>query len=91
MVDGTVADTCTRIGPSYEKYPGERLSYCYFLEFMWHVIFGEPDDLPLRSEDQRLPLALRMKDNEQDIPVWKSSVVRAYWSGKMSSVSGVLN
>ncbi|CAK9039823.1 unnamed protein product [Durusdinium trenchii] len=73
LVDGTVADTCQRIGPSYEKYAGQRLSHCFFLEFMWHVVFGEDDELPSRADDTTLPVALRLKDNEEHPPsMWKS-------------------
>ncbi|CAE7032410.1 unnamed protein product, partial [Symbiodinium natans] len=32
---------------------------CYVMEFLWHVVFGEPGELPPREEDGRLPLALR--------------------------------
>ncbi|CAD7939656.1 unnamed protein product [Amoebophrya sp. A120] len=32
---------------------------CYVMEFLWHVVFGEPLELPYREEDARLPLALR--------------------------------
>ena len=73
VVDGTVADGCTRIGPAYETYEGQRLSHCYFFEFMWHVVFGEPEDLPLRADDPRLPVIFRLKDNEDALPsAWKS-------------------
>ena len=40
IVDGRIPDLCERIGPTYEKYQGQRLAYCYSLEFMWHVILG---------------------------------------------------
>lgn len=73
LVDGSVPDSCDRIGPSYERYHGQRLSHCFFFEFMWHVVFGEAEDLPLRGDDQRLPSAFRLKDNEESVPsVWKS-------------------
>merc|ERR1711924_123683 len=32
---------------------------CYIVEFIWHVLFGEADVAPWRSEDPRLPLFLR--------------------------------
>ncbi|CAJ1374768.1 unnamed protein product [Effrenium voratum] len=32
---------------------------CYVLEFLWHAIFGEPADMPPRSENEHLPLAFR--------------------------------
>eukprot|EP00933_Yihiella_yeosuensis_P008253 TRINITY_DN113602_c0_g1_i1.p1 TRINITY_DN113602_c0_g1~~TRINITY_DN113602_c0_g1_i1.p1 ORF type:complete len:356 (-),score=30.98 TRINITY_DN113602_c0_g1_i1:63-1130(-) len=73
LVDGTIPDMCHRIGPSYEAYAGARLSHCYFLEFMWHVVFGENETLPLRADDTRLPIALRFKDLEENVPsTWKS-------------------
>jgi len=70
LVSGQTPDLCERVGPSYENYPGERLSYCYSIEFMWHIIFGEPDQLLLRSDDTRLPLFLRWKDNEEQLFKW---------------------
>uniref|UniRef100_A0A7S0FF72 Uncharacterized protein n=1 Tax=Pyrodinium bahamense TaxID=73915 RepID=A0A7S0FF72_9DINO len=73
LVDGSVPDACDRIGPSYERYRGQRLSHCFFLEFMWHVVFGEREELPLRSDDARLPACFRLKDNEENVPsVWQS-------------------
>jgi len=75
LVDGSVADQCERIGPSYEKYAGQRLSHCFFLEFMWHVVFGQDDELPSRADDTTLPVSLRLKDNEEHPPsIWKSYV-----------------
>lgn len=71
LVDGNIPDICQRVGPSYEKYPGERLSYCYSIEFIWHVIFGENESQPLRSDDARIPLFLRWKDNEESLPKWR--------------------
>merc|ERR1712107_193142 len=32
---------------------------CYVMEFLWHRVFGESDELPLRAEQASLPLALR--------------------------------
>uniref|UniRef100_A0A7S4PRR7 Uncharacterized protein n=1 Tax=Alexandrium monilatum TaxID=311494 RepID=A0A7S4PRR7_9DINO len=73
LVDGSVPDACDRIGPSFERYPGQRLSHCFFFEFMWHVVFGESEDLPLRADDPKLPLAFRLKDNEESVPsIWRS-------------------
>ena len=34
---------------------------CYVVEYLWHVLLGEPGLLPWRSEDTRLPLALRFE------------------------------
>lgn len=73
LVDGTIPDMCDRVGPAYERYRGARLSHCYFFEFMWHVVFGEGEELPLRADDARLPVSLRLKDNEESLPsVWRS-------------------
>jgi hypothetical protein len=54
LVDGSVADLCS-------PDPPRRSSHCYVLEYLWHVVFGEPRDLPHKPDDQRLPLLLRMK------------------------------
>uniref|UniRef100_A0A7S2VFW7 Uncharacterized protein n=1 Tax=Zooxanthella nutricula TaxID=1333877 RepID=A0A7S2VFW7_9DINO len=73
LVDGSIPDMCIRIGPAFEQYKGARLSHCYFFEFMWHVVFGEGEDLPLRADDARLPVAFRLKDNEDLLPsTWRS-------------------
>lgn len=71
LVDGSVPDLCDRVGPSYEQYPGQRLSYCFSIEFIWHAIFGENENQPLRSDDARIPLFLRWKDNEESLPKWR--------------------
>ncbi|CAD7967573.1 unnamed protein product [Amoebophrya sp. A120] len=72
IVDGSIPDLCQRIGPTYEKYKGQRLSYCYSLEFMWHVVLGDKKiEEPLRSDDFSLPLFLRWKDNEEVYPIWR--------------------
>eukprot|EP00392_Amoebophrya_sp_AT5.2_P017518 g17891.t1 len=72
IVDGSIPDLCMRVGPTYEKYRGQRLSYCYSLEFMWHVILGDkqPEE-KLRSDDPEVPLFLRWKDNEEAYPLWR--------------------
>eukprot|EP00424_Heterocapsa_rotundata_P006598 CAMPEP_0168709016 /NCGR_PEP_ID=MMETSP0503-20121227/41918_1 /TAXON_ID=89963 /ORGANISM="Heterocapsa rotundata, Strain SCCAP K-0483" /LENGTH=165 /DNA_ID=CAMNT_0008755331 /DNA_START=11 /DNA_END=504 /DNA_ORIENTATION=+ len=74
LVDGSTPDVCDRIGPSYERYAGARLSHCFFFEFMWHVVFGEDEALPLRADDARLPPQLRLKDAEETAApsVWRS-------------------
>ncbi|CAK0793021.1 unnamed protein product [Prorocentrum cordatum] len=82
IVDGTVADGCTRIGPAYERYEGQRLSHCYFFEFMWHVVFGEPEDLPLRADDAGLPVVFRLKDNEDALPSTWGSYMAPYVGGQ---------
>lgn len=33
----------------------------FFLEFMWHVVFGQDDELPSRADDVTLPLPLRLR------------------------------
>ncbi|CAD7952075.1 unnamed protein product [Amoebophrya sp. A25] len=72
IVDGSIPDLCERVGPTYEKYQGQRLSYCYSLEFMWHVILGDqPEGEPLRSDNAEVPFFLRWKDNEESYPLWR--------------------
>ncbi|KAF4683228.1 hypothetical protein FOZ60_009488, partial [Perkinsus olseni] len=53
-------------------WPGQS-THCLWLEQLWHVIFGEPADLPLRSEDPRLPIFLRMSDEESFLPMRSNS------------------
>ncbi|KAF4693106.1 hypothetical protein FOZ60_011890 [Perkinsus olseni] len=65
MVDGSIPDLCVA-----EAKP-ERSSHCYVFEFLWHVVFGEPRQLPLRPDDKRLPTALRAKFgqlNQHQVP-----------------------
>merc|ERR1711994_1244991 len=38
---------------------------CYIMEFLWHRIFGENDELPLRAEQPELPLALRYEGGRE--------------------------
>jgi len=55
LVDGSMEfDLCT---------PGKvtRSTHCYGMEFMWHVVFGEDYEPPLRQDDVRLPTPLRLK------------------------------
>ncbi|CAJ1328636.1 unnamed protein product [Effrenium voratum] len=39
---------------------------CLMFEVYWHVLFGEPDVLPLRSENSQLQLFLRIRDLENE-------------------------
>eukprot|EP00405_Crypthecodinium_cohnii_P064324 CAMPEP_0195038978 /NCGR_PEP_ID=MMETSP0326_2-20130528/78735_1 /TAXON_ID=2866 ORGANISM="Crypthecodinium cohnii, Strain Seligo" /NCGR_SAMPLE_ID=MMETSP0326_2 /ASSEMBLY_ACC=CAM_ASM_000348 /LENGTH=114 /DNA_ID=CAMNT_0040065639 /DNA_START=54 /DNA_END=395 /DNA_ORIENTATION=- len=84
LVDGSIPDLCERIGPAYEKYVGARLSHCYFFEFMWHSVFGEDEELPLRADDRRLPVSLRLKDNEESMPSTWKSYLSPYVGGQFS-------
>ena len=63
MVDGRYPDLCVNGQP-------KRSSQCYVFEFLWHVVFGEPRDLPLRPDDNRLPNALRMKYGNEHVRTW---------------------
>ncbi len=64
MVDGSMADICSPVPP-------RRSSHCYVLEFLWHVVFGEPRFLPFRPDDVRLPISLRTKyGNERAKTRW---------------------
>eukprot|EP00929_Paragymnodinium_shiwhaense_P087074 TRINITY_DN47380_c0_g1_i2.p1 TRINITY_DN47380_c0_g1~~TRINITY_DN47380_c0_g1_i2.p1 ORF type:complete len:479 (-),score=75.61 TRINITY_DN47380_c0_g1_i2:84-1520(-) len=82
LVDGSTPDLCQRIGPSYEKYEGARLSHCFFFEYFWHVVFGEEEELPLRADSKGLPPALRLKDNEEDLPSIWHSYLGMYYGGQ---------
>lgn len=84
LVDGTIPDLCDRVGPAYEAYRGARLSHCYFFEFMWHIVFGESEELALRADDERLPIALRLKDNEQNLPSTWRSYLSPFISGQVA-------
>lgn len=49
----------------------ERSTQCYMLEFLWHVIFQEESDPPLRSDDTRLSSPLRLEEGfEHDTTDW---------------------
>lgn len=66
LVDGTLEhDLC---------YPGKvkRSTHCYGMEFTWHLVFGEDYETPLRQDDQRLPLPLRLK--------FGNELVRRQWN-----------
>merc|ERR1712194_192734 len=45
-------------------------THCLMYEKMWHVLWGEPDTLPVRATNGKLPLFLRAKDleNESNLP-----------------------
>lgn len=55
--------------PECSDIPGHS-THCLMYEKMWHVLFGEPDLLPLRGENPTLPLFLRARDvdNESYLP-----------------------
>eukprot|EP00397_Hematodinium_sp_SG-2012_P052342 GEMP01061821.1.p1 GENE.GEMP01061821.1~~GEMP01061821.1.p1 ORF type:complete len:321 (+),score=74.68 GEMP01061821.1:305-1267(+) len=44
-----------------------RSTQCYMLEFLWHVIFGDDKNPPLRCDDERLASPLRMKDGVEHV------------------------
>lgn len=55
LVDGSAGyDLCT-------SGKVTRSTHCYGMEFLWHRVFGEPLEPPLRQDDARLPLPLRLK------------------------------
>ncbi|CAD7935024.1 unnamed protein product [Amoebophrya sp. A25] len=55
MVNGTLPyDLCTTSRVA-------RSTHCYGMEFLWHVVWGEPGDPPLRQDDANLPTAFRLK------------------------------
>merc|ERR1719468_64783 len=71
MVDGSMGgrDLCT-------SQRVTRSTHCYGFEFMWHRVFGEDFDPPLRQDDVRLPLPLRLKfGNEFAKTTWKDIVL----------------
>ena len=45
-------------------------THCLMYEAIWHVLWGEPDVLPIRGENPDLPLFLRARDmdNESYLP-----------------------
>ncbi|CAE8721484.1 unnamed protein product [Polarella glacialis] len=49
-----------------------RSTHCYGMEFTWHLVFGEDYEEPLRQDDQRLPMPLRLK--------WGTEFVRTDWN-----------
>mmetsp|Transcript_9755 Transcript_9755/g.25740 ORF Transcript_9755/g.25740 Transcript_9755/m.25740 type:complete len:315 (+) Transcript_9755:3-947(+) len=51
--------------PECHDIPG-RSTHCLMYEVYWHVLFGEPDDLPDRADNPELPLCLRTRDLESE-------------------------
>lgn len=67
MVDGSMPlDLCGVEG-------AQRSTQCYGYEFIWHIVFGQEVDPPLRADDSRLPLALRGKSGREHM--------RTEWAG----------
>lgn len=67
LVDGSRnVDLCGVVGT-------KRSTQCYGFEFLWHIVFGEPPDPPMREDDPRLPVALRLKHGKEH--------VRRNWAG----------
>eukprot|EP00928_Gymnodinium_smaydae_P038167 TRINITY_DN26376_c0_g2_i1.p1 TRINITY_DN26376_c0_g2~~TRINITY_DN26376_c0_g2_i1.p1 ORF type:complete len:441 (-),score=94.08 TRINITY_DN26376_c0_g2_i1:78-1400(-) len=61
MVDGSVGyDLCT-------TGQVKRSTHCYGMEFMWHLVFGEDYEQPLRQDDVRLPTPLRLKFGDDHV------------------------
>lgn len=59
LVDGSVPyDLCA---------PGRvtRSTHCYGMEFTWHLVFGQEYEEPLRQDDVRLPMPLRLKFGDE--------------------------
>lgn len=55
MVNGTLPyDLCTTSTVA-------RSTHCYGMEFLWHVVWGEDGDPPLRQDDKNLPISFRLK------------------------------
>jgi hypothetical protein len=65
MVDGSIEiDLCTTNQVA-------RSTHCYGMEFMWHKVFGDVTDPPLRPDDTRLPTGLRLKfGKEHEMADW---------------------
>lgn len=55
MVNGSMPyDLCTTSTTA-------RSTHCYGMEFLWHMVWGEDPDPPLRQDDKNLPTAFRLK------------------------------
>lgn len=75
LVNGSVNDVCS-------STPPRRSSHCYVLEYLWHVVFGEPRFLPHRPDNPELPLILRMKYGNENAKSRWDDVVFTHWSGR---------
>merc|ERR1712048_371888 len=61
LVDGSLDyDVCTARKVT-------RSTHCYGMEFTWHLVFGEEHEPPLRQDDARLPLPLRLKFGDEHV------------------------
>ena len=66
-----------------------RSTHCYGMEFLWHVIWGESGDPPLRQDDDNLPLSFRLKfGTEHDKKDWNDVVLSPNVPMKVSLVAG---
>lgn len=70
LVNGTLNyDLCTTSRVA-------RSTHCYGMEFLWHVVWGEALDPPLRQDDRQLPTAFRLKYGvEHDKNDWNDVVL----------------
>lgn len=71
LVDGSMGggDLCS-------ARPVTRSTHCYGMEYMWHLVFGDEHEPPLRQDDVRLPLPLRQKfGNEFTKRNWNDMVL----------------
>jgi len=61
-----------------------RSTHCYGMEFMWHLVFGEDYETPLRQDDVRLPTPLRLKfGDEHTRRDWNDVVLSANTARKV--------
>eukprot|EP00428_Durinskia_dybowskii_P013628 CAMPEP_0170211182 /NCGR_PEP_ID=MMETSP0116_2-20130129/5206_1 /TAXON_ID=400756 /ORGANISM="Durinskia baltica, Strain CSIRO CS-38" /LENGTH=292 /DNA_ID=CAMNT_0010461715 /DNA_START=71 /DNA_END=946 /DNA_ORIENTATION=- len=44
-----------------------RSTHCYGMEFTWHLVFGDDYEPPLRQDDARLPMPLRLKFGDEHV------------------------
>merc|ERR1712048_1558455 len=71
LVDGSVKQDLCASGPV------TRSTHCYGMEFTWHLVFGEDYEPPLRQDDARLPLPLRLKFGDEYVKKNWNDVVLA--------------